>query len=400
MLSIPLLSHSQCPNCIVISEFAVDPDDGENGSPDETGEFIEIFNKCDTDVDISCYVLCMMTGNNGGECVTIPSGTTLPAGGVFLFGGFGTNCSDPDATATCDWSGLALDINWHNCGCVSDPDDPTLDGQANITGHYWGVLVDGGEDILLYNSSGTMIDSLTYEGGGGVTSGDWAGIYTTAALVGCAATTVNIPESATLPDIGNSPGGVFSDEGWQSNCSGTWTFTQQVDQTPGSPDCASLISCAACPTITPYILNVNDVTCNGDNDGSATASGSGGTDPYTFKWTNGDTTKTVLNLTISTYTVTITDAAGCDTTISVAITGPPPINAVTQDNGCVTCNGCLVNCNCKLWVISAGDTLPHAYSWNTGQTTTLIGRACSGSTYTVTVTDPTGCQIIKTHTVP
>lgn len=59
----------------------------------------------------------------------------------------------------------------------------------------------------------------------------------------------------------------------------------------------------------PLILSVDgvDATCPG-NDGSATASPSGGTAPYTYSWSNGQTTQTIAGLGYGTYEVTVLDA--------------------------------------------------------------------------------------------
>jgi len=387
-----------CPECIVINEFAVDPNTGENGSPEETGEYIELFNQCDVDIDLSCFVLCMMSGSNGGECVTIPAGTTLGAGGVFLMGGYGTNCTDPDGTANCDWPGLALDLNWHTCGCVSDPDSPALDGTVAGDGNtnYWGVLIDGGEDITLFDPTGTFIDGVTYDGGGGVTSANWAGPYTTSALAGCGAITVDIPESSTLLDVGNSPGGSGNDEGWQMDCAGTWTFADQASQTPGTPDCVTLI-CSPCSGL---ILSTDstEVSCNGGSDGTATVTVSGGTTPYTYLWdasAGSQTTATATGLSAGTYTVTVTDDGGCSGTATVTVTEPTLLTAPTSGGVAV----CSCPCAGSAYVFPTGGTPNYTVSWSNGYGDQFQTGLCDG-TYNVTVTDANGCTATGSVTLP
>ena len=68
-----------------------------------------------------------------------------------------------------------------------------------------------------------------------------------------------------------------------------------------------------------WLLLRNNVLCNGQNTGSATANPSGGTTPYRYTWSNGRTTKTTINLVAGMYNVTVTDANDCTTTSSIMI---------------------------------------------------------------------------------
>ncbi len=60
----------------------------------------------------------------------------------------------------------------------------------------------------------------------------------------------------------------------------------------------------------------------GNSDGSITANGTGGTQPYTYVWNNGAQTQTISNLPAGTYTVTITDNTGCTKVSSTTIATP------------------------------------------------------------------------------
>lgn len=56
---------------------------------------------------------------------------------------------------------------------------------------------------------------------------------------------------------------------------------------------------------------------------------SGGAGPYTFLWSNGDTTQQINNLTAGTYTCTVTDTNGCSGSNSFVVSGPiPPVASV------------------------------------------------------------------------
>lgn len=65
--------------------------------------------------------------------------------------------------------------------------------------------------------------------------------------------------------------------------------------------------------------NVVDATCQTCPDGSATITPSGGYAPYSYAWSNGDTTATVSGLLPGTYSVTVTDAQGCSLVLPIQI---------------------------------------------------------------------------------
>ncbi|MCC7245508.1 MAG: SprB repeat-containing protein, partial [Saprospiraceae bacterium] len=69
---------------------------------------------------------------------------------------------------------------------------------------------------------------------------------------------------------------------------------------------------------TAVIANSTNSSCSNPT-GSATAAASGGTGTYTYKWSNNATTAVVNNLSPGTYTVTVTDQAGCTATAVVSI---------------------------------------------------------------------------------
>jgi len=66
-----------------------------------------------------------------------------------------------------------------------------------------------------------------------------------------------------------------------------------------------------------------DASC-GQSDGSASVSASGGTTPYGYSWSTGQTTASVSNLSQGTYTVTVTDANGCTDSSSATVNSGSP----------------------------------------------------------------------------
>lgn len=128
--------------------------------------------------------------------------------------------------------------------------------------------------------------------------------------------------------------------------------------------------------------------CDVVPDGTATAVPFGGTPPYTYQWSNGGTTALITGLGAGTYTVTVTDQAGCTAvgSVNVLVFGNEGIwigDMITN----VTCFGAN---NGMATAMPMSGTAPYTYLWNTGATTMKITGLAPG-TYTVTVTDANGC---------
>lgn len=68
------------------------------------------------------------------------------------------------------------------------------------------------------------------------------------------------------------------------------------------------------------LFTINNLSCDTCEDGSASASASGGNGPYTFNWLPGNiNTSSISNLKMGCYKVTITDALGCKTLDSACV---------------------------------------------------------------------------------
>ncbi|MFH1004224.1 MAG: PKD domain-containing protein [Bacteroidota bacterium] len=135
--------------------------------------------------------------------------------------------------------------------------------------------------------------------------------------------------------------------------------------------------------------NVNNVSCFGGNNGSATVTPSGGNPPYTYQWSNGQTTQTSTGLTAGTYTINVQDGLSCNATTTITITESPAINI----------SGNTILCFGQTTTLTASGGV--SYSWSPGgQTTTSITvNPTTTTSYTVTGTDANGCTDTKTVTV-
>jgi hypothetical protein len=234
--------------CAQIIQFQVDPQDGANGTPTNTGEFVQVCNVCTESVDISCYLLCFTDNNAGdrrGECFRIPSGTILAPGECYLMGGNGTTTTtDPAA----DWDGASviLDLNWHTCGTCVSP----LNGSSGFIG----VLNDGGEDITFFNETGNLLSAVTYGGSGGA---NYSESFTIGASGSCPSTPITIPSSASHLNVGSTPSadaGQEFDEGWLFDCATQSWFFADADFSGGSGDTDLDLNpnlVYGCPLVTP-----------------------------------------------------------------------------------------------------------------------------------------------------
>ncbi|MCX7955187.1 MAG: hypothetical protein N3A01_08370, partial [Bacteroidales bacterium] len=92
--------------------------------------------------------------------------------------------------------------------------------------------------------------------------------------------------------------------------------------------------------VTASISSITNVSCYGGSNGTATASGTGGTPPYTFQWpplAGNQTTPTAINLQAGTYIVTVTDYYNCTSTATAVINQPPQLVASIISSTNVTC---------------------------------------------------------------
>ena len=88
-----------------------------------------------------------------------------------------------------------------------------------------------------------------------------------------------------------------------------------------------------------------------------------------------------------TYTVTVTDANGCEVVESVTVSEPAQLSLAIDGND-VSCFGETTG---NALVNVAGGTLPYTYAWDNGPTTANNDNISAGN-YFVTITDGNGCQ--------
>ncbi|MCW3082720.1 MAG: hypothetical protein JWP12_86 [Bacteroidetes bacterium] len=149
-------------------------------------------------------------------------------------------------------------------------------------------------------------------------------------------------------------------------------------------------------TIIGISTTVTNVTCNGANNGTATAVVTGGTGTYTYNWTpSGINTAIATGLAPGTYTVSVSGTGTCTSTATAVITQPPALTASAS----ATSVSCFGGTNGTANATPSGGTAPYLYTWSPGSFTTAAISGLSAGTYTVAISDQNNCTASASATV-
>lgn len=155
--------------------------------------------------------------------------------------------------------------------------------------------------------------------------------------------------------------------------------------------CVSTATVVVKAILSSAITQTGTIKCFDDKTASLTITPSGGTSPYAYKWSNGNTTTTISNVGAGFYSATVTDAEG-NTSVSTSkeITQPTKLSvAISSTNATFGVK------NGKAKATPTGGTQPYTYIWNTipAQTTQEAINLAAGN-YTITVSDFNGCKSV------
>lgn len=257
-------------------------------------------------------------------------------------------------------------------------------------------------------------------------SGIGAGTYTVTVTDanGCTNdTTYNVPNAGAV-----TVGSVVSDASCAGASdggidititSGTSPYTYVWDHGPTTEDVTGLTAGVYTVTITDgngcigietytvgeaIQLNSTALITNencGDQEGEIDLNVTGGTAPFTYVWSNGETTADITDLQQGQYYVDITDANGCtisDTFNVINLVGNCTPNCdLIISNNVVTDESCGDGAGAIDITIFTSNS-PYSVSWDNGANTEDLSGLSAG-TYTVTIDDAEGCQVIQTFTI-
>jgi len=225
---------------------------------------------------------------------------------------------------------VSLDSNNNNIG-------QSISCNGYNDGYLFANTSGGSGTLSILWDNGSFSDTIfnLYEGTYGITVSDNAGcsiyetitihepipisIYRQQTLSSCSSINQNI--GITLVTSGGTPGYI---ENWYGNNSDSLilntTYTYTVTDTN---------SCSVTDTFTlilapPLVMTASetDVACYGDSTGAAYFQVLGGVQPYSYLWSNGDTTAIATNLPEGVHTCTVTDNNGCTKIDSTIISQP------------------------------------------------------------------------------
>ena len=142
-------------------------------------------------------------------------------------------------------------------------------------------------------------------------------------------------------------------------------------------------------------LATTDVLCFGDSNGTATISATGGSLPYAYSWTTGDTTQGLTGLAAGTYNYHVSDTNGCVYQANFTIAAPAALSSsivASNYNGFGVSSIGATDGSADLTM--AGGTAPYSFNWNSGFATTEDLNNVGAGSYTVVATDSNGCTLI------
>ncbi|HEY1038941.1 MAG TPA: hypothetical protein VGF30_06020, partial [Bacteroidia bacterium] len=374
------------------------------------------------------------TSNNAGdwefETPTFTS-TSSGTGSAIIFRIYGHSGSGSATSGTANWriDDVTLDLSVQLCN-VPTAFNVTGTGSYCSAASGLAVGLSGSESGYSYQlkNGPTNVGSPVTGTGNAISFGtQTAGTYTVIATNPAGACTNNMTGSAVLTVVPTPTVNITSSN---VNCNGGTDGSATVSATGGSGfmyswapsggtsatasnlaagnytctvtnsgGCTSTatVSISQPNTLSATISQQNNISCNGEMDGSATVSVSGGTSPYTYSWSpSGGTLTTANNLAAGTYSCTVTDTKGCVTTATVSISEPAVLSAtISQQNG-ISCNG---SNDASATVSVSGGTPSYLYSWSPSGATLATATGLSAGTHTCMVTDSHGCVTTATISI-
>ncbi len=148
------------------------------------------------------------------------------------------------------------------------------------------------------------------------------------------------------------------------------------------------------PALSLTAVQTQSVSCNGGNNGIASATASGGVGGYTYTWTpTGGNAATATGLTAGVYTISVNDANNCNITQTVQIQQPPALSLTATQTQSVSCNG---GNNGIASATASGGVGGYTYTWSPTGGNSATANNLSQGIYTISIRDGNNCGPVST----
>lgn len=174
---------------------------------------------------------------------------------------------------------------------------------------------------------------------------------------------------------------------------GTYTVTVKDNVSGCTVVGAYVVNSPDPVTISENITNVN---CYGQTTGEIDVDVFGGSGPYQYVWSNGESSQDLTNVSSGTYSLTVL-APNVNCTASKQFTIDEPLEALDH-NGVSSNVDCFGESSGAVNLTVWGGTPPYSYNWNSGAATEDILNIPSGN-YNVVITDSKNCTNTSSYEV-
>jgi len=196
-----------------------------------------------------------------------------------------------------------------------------------------------------------------------------------------------------LMACGGIPGYTYlwSNSSTEANICGLIAGTYSATITDANGCTASTVAIEIDQPASIVLTNTVVVNATCGQGGSIDITLSGGNNPYTYLWSNGDTTEDIDDLVAGFYTCVVTDSDACVfTTVAIEVVlENSDLNFMNASVGEVQCFG---ESNGSIDITVAGAATPFSFSWSNGEMIQNIDGLPAGN-YSCTITDANGCVV-------
>ena len=364
-----------------------------------------------SNTDVSCFggsngaVTAMVTGGNGTYTYSWSNGLTTSALGNLPVGSYSLSVNDASGCSTSS----SINISQPTAIAIQTiPTNVTCNGAGDGSVN---VQLSGGVGSYTYvwsNQSTAQQLSHLNAGSYTVTAKDANACSVTGTATITQPSPVTVSTAYTNYACAGSAGSINITVGggtapytynWQDgaitqNRTGLAAGNYQVTITDQN-HCTQTgsVTIAQVPQLSASLTQTN-VSCNGGDNGKINITVTGGSQPYSYNWSNTANTGDIQNLAAANYNVIVTDASGCSISTGTSISQP----AAIQVSSNITSVKCFGNSNGSVTVVANGGTAPLTFTWSNNSTSQNLSSLQAGN-YRLTVTDANSCTTVLQNVV-